>query len=624
MAESDKNKKPTAIYLRRSTDRQEQSLEIQRQAVVRYAEQNGYEIIREYMDDAISGASTRGRDGFNELMRDAANPKCLFRFVLVYDLSRFSRANPFETMSQIHALQLNGVKFISAMDPLPGNEWDPLFVVQLSMVSYQEVKKTSWKTIDGQVKNAMEGKWQGGTPPYGYDLKYYDSHKKPLRIVRFLESGEKQVLNPNGSPNRMLVQGEKIPKTKSDYSVLILSLNERVEVIRRIFRMYLQGHGFKAIAKKLNGEGIPSPRNGNWSKNVHACWSEGTVRSILMNELYTGSFIWNRSSQGKFNSIKNNQANSIESDRRSDAKRPRRKNDKGDRIVIRNRHPAIVDRDTFEKVQKTISKRGGPQKENSFHSGRAKDAPYLLVGLIHCSHCDHPYYGQKKHKGKRRKDGSKVLTYCYVCSGYLRKGTTLCRGTAISKDEIDNQILDLIDSRISPFLKNGGRKVLEAIILKELKSDSRDPKREMAQLTNKIHEADRKIDTLIDKVLDQVSDANRELFDQKLTKLREQRDSLEAQLEELKSMHQQSVDVTKTAKEIVAVMAGFSDLFAVGTLEEQKEFVRLFIEDIKLDGNKRKAIVRIRKFPALNGIGTGKSSFDMVAGAGFEPATFGL
>jgi hypothetical protein len=95
------------------------------------------------------------------------------------------------------------------------------------------------------------------------------------------------------------------------------------------------------------------------------------------------------------------------------------------------------------------------------------------------------------------------------------------------------------------------------------------------------------------------------LIDRKLTGLREQRESLEARLDELKGMRQQSINVGKAAKEIVAMIKGFRNLFAAGTLEEQKEFIRLFIEDIKLDGEKREAIVRIRKFPAPNGSGTG-------------------
>ena len=56
--------KKCAIYLRRSTDRQEQSIDDQRKAVQRYAEENGYLVVGEFVDDAISGAITEARASF--------------------------------------------------------------------------------------------------------------------------------------------------------------------------------------------------------------------------------------------------------------------------------------------------------------------------------------------------------------------------------------------------------------------------------------------------------------------------------------------------------------------------------------------------------------------------------
>ena len=61
-----------------------------------------------------------------------------------------------------------------------------------------------------------------------------------------------------------------------------------------------------------------------------------------------------------------------------------------------------------------------------------------------------------------------------------------------------------------------------------------------------------------------------------------------------------------------------------GTREERKEFIRLFVEGIELDTEGKKALLRIKKFPAPREFDAGKLSFGLVAGAGFEPATFGL
>ena len=65
-------------------------------------------------------------------------------------------------------------------------------------------------------------------------------------------------------------------------------------------------------------------------------------------------------------------------------------------------------------------------------------------------------------------------------------------------------------------------------------------------------------------------------------------------------------------------------MFEEGTPEEKKEFIRLFVEGIELDAEKRVARCRIKKFPAPSDLDAGKLSFGFIAGAGFEPATFGL
>ena len=80
-------------YVRRSTDRQEQSIPDQKKAIEKYSDENDLRLLRFYVDDAISGTSTVGRRAFQDMIADAKRRSCDFRFVVVYDVKRFGRVD---------------------------------------------------------------------------------------------------------------------------------------------------------------------------------------------------------------------------------------------------------------------------------------------------------------------------------------------------------------------------------------------------------------------------------------------------------------------------------------------------------------------------------------------------
>jgi DNA invertase Pin-like site-specific DNA recombinase len=82
---------PAAQYLRMSNEHQSYSLENQAKAIQRYAELNGYEIMATFSDAGRSGVSLKGRPGLIRLLNDVMKGTCLFRAILVYDVSRWGR-----------------------------------------------------------------------------------------------------------------------------------------------------------------------------------------------------------------------------------------------------------------------------------------------------------------------------------------------------------------------------------------------------------------------------------------------------------------------------------------------------------------------------------------------------
>ncbi len=154
----------------------------------------------------------------------------------------------------------------------------------------------------------------------------------------------------------------------------------------------------------------------------------------------------------------------------------------------------------------------------------------------------------------------------------------------------------------------------------EFKTELRDPKAESRALRKKIED----IDKTIDRLLESLTPINKEYVDRKLIGLKREHDQLEQELEALEALPSQIVDIGAVADEIIESMGPFKYIFKEGTLEEQKEFIRLFVQRIGINAEEKRAWVHIRRFPAPESLVAGNPSFNLVAGAGFEPATFGL
>lgn len=107
--------KKTVIYARYSCEKQnEQSIEGQLRVCHEFAERNGYMIVHEYIDRAVSGKTDK-REQFQQMLKDSANKE--FNYVLVYKLDRFAR-NRYDSAINKATLKKNGVKVLSACEQI--------------------------------------------------------------------------------------------------------------------------------------------------------------------------------------------------------------------------------------------------------------------------------------------------------------------------------------------------------------------------------------------------------------------------------------------------------------------------------------------------------------------------
>jgi DNA invertase Pin-like site-specific DNA recombinase len=334
---------PAVSYLRRSTDKQEASLPEQRRAVQQYAQDKGYNLLREYVDDAISGDDTKNRAAFLQMVRDAAELGD-FKAILCWDTSRFGRFDSIELGYYAHQLRLAGVHLATVQDGVI--DWTDETGRIVNTV--QQEGKNKWlrdhsaNVTRGQAA-AIENGSHCGKSPYGYRLE-----------------GPKK--------NKRLVLGEAA----------------HIRIVERIFREFVEeGRPMMNIADRLNEEGVVSP--GGRPKG----WRWDTVKVILENPAYAGDFAGGRSTNGKYHNISSGTV--VKSEGR------RRRQPENKWKIIRDHHEPIIARPLWEAAQAILA------KGKTGRSPHGPDTnPYLLSNKLRCGRCGGPMWGEENRNGYRR------------------------------------------------------------------------------------------------------------------------------------------------------------------------------------------------------------------------------
>lgn len=158
----------TAIYIRVSTEdqvREGYSLDVQREYLINYAKQNGYEAHDVYSDEGISAGTTE-RPALQKLLKDAKQKK--IDLVLVYKIDRFSRRLS-DLLGLVEQLENYGVGFKSATEPFDTTtSAGKLMFQQLGSFAELERNRHAERVFPGMVKSVQQGNWHGARySPFG-------------------------------------------------------------------------------------------------------------------------------------------------------------------------------------------------------------------------------------------------------------------------------------------------------------------------------------------------------------------------------------------------------------------------------------------------------------------------
>lgn len=372
--------KITALYERLSRDDELQgesnSITNQKHFLEDYARKNGFVNIRHFTDDGVSG-TTFDREGFQSMIAEVEAGNVAV--IIVKDMSRFGRDYLKVGFYTEVMFKEKGVRFIAINNGIDSsNQQDSDFTPFLNIMNEWYARDSSRK-IQAIFKARMqEGKRVSPSVPYGY-------RRDP-------DDKQHLIIDP-----------------------------EPAAVVRRIFKLVLEGNGVNRIADILYADKIliPSayaekyyPENQH-SKSFHdpIRWTNQTIIHILEKREYMGHTVLGKTISESYKTKK------------------RRKATEDELMIFENTHEAIIDEETWNNVQRLIETKRRPKKNGA--------PPCRLSGLLYCADCGSKLSHRYNSRNKYDADNS------YGCSSY-RQYTRNCTMHYIRVSVVEKLILETI------------------------------------------------------------------------------------------------------------------------------------------------------------------------------------
>ena len=352
-------KRKVAAYARVSTDSAEQhtSYEAQVDYYTNYIKNNAFwDFSGIYTDEGISAVNTKKREGFNRMIGDALDGK--IDLIVTKSVSRFAR-NTVDSLTTVRKLKEKGVEvYFEKENIYTLDSKGELLITIMSSLAQEESRSISENVTWGQRKRFADGKI---SLPYNQFLGYRKGDDGLPKIVP-----------------------------------------EEAEIVRLIYRSFMNGMTTTGIAKMLTGRGILTP-----AKKTE--WQASTVKSILTNEKYKGAALLQKQFTVDFLTKK-------------------MKVNEGEipQYYVENSHEAIISEDEFDLVQTEFEKRKALGKQYSGNS------PFSSKIVCHC--CG-GFYGSKVWHST-----SKYRRVIWQCNRKFKNGEK-CKTPHLTEDLIKEKFL---------------------------------------------------------------------------------------------------------------------------------------------------------------------------------------
>ena len=375
------------------------------------------------------------------------------------------------------------------MERLDGSPESGMMETLLEGMAEYYSRNLAREVMKGMKENALKCKHTGGKPPLGYDV----------------------------GPDKKYVINE----------------NEAV-IVRKIFELYLNGHGYVSIINWLNAM--------NYKTKLGKPFGKNSLHDILANPKYSGVYVYNRSASKDFFGVRNSHM----------AK-------EDDQIIrIKGGMPAIITEKDFAAVQQKMNR--NKHKPGAY---KAKET-YLLSGLIFCGDCGHAMQGNSRLGGRNKE---KYVTY--RCGG--RDRTHTCSNKEIRKEYIEAFVLSELEKKL---LNDGAIPYLVKMLNEHLAVTNADQAKEFGCLTSNLVEIDKQINNIVTAISQGFIQAT---FKEKMSELEEQKLRLEVRIQEIRMKSKCKILTEEAIKNLFSV---FKNFVAEKNIPECKKFIDSYVEKV--------------------------------------------
>lgn len=509
-------RKKVAIYARVSTTEQAEegySIDEQLRVLIDFCNREGYEVYDEYVDRGISGKNISSRPAVQRLIEDAEAKK--FDVVLVWKMNRLARKS-LDLMNIVELLNSRNIAFRSYTEKYETES--PTGKLQFQMmaaIAEYERNNIAENVKMGMIARAKEGRWNGGNV-LGYNVVETEGENKKRKNTG-------------------------------------LQINEReARIIRTIFHLYTTGHGYKAIANRINRDGYRTKLNKTFSLNA--------IKTIVTNPVYAGYIRYNV---------------------RRDWNEKRRNNINPDPVIVKGNHEAIISDDVWKIAQEVY-------KSRSCKPNRVHDGEFPLTGIMRCPQC-----GAGMVIGRttnRTKSGEKRVLEYYVCGAWKNKGTNVCHSNGVRTDYADPYILNKLEELIQ-----SEKLILQLVTSINEKQDSLivPIEREYNHYKSDLEKLEKKLSKLLDAFTDEI--IPKSSYVSKSREIKEEMDSLRVLMAPLKAQLHSTVSSEVSFEQVKAVMQNFNKAYQNAlTREQRKRLLHLLIYQITIGEDRKIESLQIK------------------------------